>query len=103
MFARSGLQTFKTKAFARSADREGLEDAALRTVRDGAAQWKRELVAGTAGVAPRKKAVDAGGAGQLVPEMKQLRQEGLSYREIAQRLGVSRPSVIRLLRSTQHP
>ena len=42
-------------------------------------------------------------AGKLVPEMKQLRQEGLSYREIAKRLGVSRPSVIRLLRSKKHP
>ena len=30
MRARVGLQTFKTKAFARFADREGLEDAALR-------------------------------------------------------------------------
>ena len=29
MRARLGLQTFKTKAFARFADREGLEDAAL--------------------------------------------------------------------------
>ena len=29
MFARSGLQAFKTKAFARFADREGLEDTDL--------------------------------------------------------------------------
>ena len=29
MFARSELQTFKTKAFARFADREGMQDAAL--------------------------------------------------------------------------
>ena len=29
MFARSGLQTFKTRAFARFADSEGLEDAVL--------------------------------------------------------------------------
>ena len=29
MLARFGLQTFKTKAFARFADREGLEDASL--------------------------------------------------------------------------
>jgi hypothetical protein len=39
MRARLGLQTFKTKAFARFADREGLEDAALceavRRVREG--------------------------------------------------------------------
>ncbi len=39
MRARSGLQTFKTKAFARFADREGLEDAALceavRRAREG--------------------------------------------------------------------
>ena len=42
-------------------------------------------------------------AGKLVPEMKQLRKEGLSYREIAKRLGVSRPSVIRLLRSKKPP
>ena len=37
-------------------------------------------------------------AGRMVPEMKQLRKEGLSKREIAKRLGVSRTSVIRLLR-----
>jgi putative DNA-invertase from lambdoid prophage Rac len=37
-------------------------------------------------------------AGNLVPEMKRLRKEGLSKREIAKRLGVSRTSVIRLLR-----
>ena len=37
--------------------------------------------------------------GKLAPEMKRLRQEGHSYREIAKRLGVSRPSVIRLLRT----
>ena len=36
-------------------------------------------------------------AGKLVPEMKQLRKDGLSKREIAKRLGVSRTSVIRLL------
>ena len=37
-------------------------------------------------------------AGKLVPEMKQLRKIGLSKRAIAKRLGVSRTSVIRLLR-----
>ena len=37
-------------------------------------------------------------AGKLVGKMKQLRKEGLSKREIGKRLGVSRPSVIRLLR-----
>ena len=37
-------------------------------------------------------------AGKLVPEMKQLRKDGLSKRAIAKRLGVSRTSVIRLLR-----
>ena len=37
-------------------------------------------------------------AGKLVGEMKQLRQDGLSKRAIAKCLGVSRPSVIRLLR-----
>ena len=37
-------------------------------------------------------------AGKLVEEMKQLRKDGLSKREIAKRLGVSRTSVIRLLR-----
>ena len=42
-------------------------------------------------------------AGKLVGEMKQLRREGLSKREIAKRLGVSRTSVIRLLRSKQRP
>ena len=37
-------------------------------------------------------------AGKLVGEMKRLRQDGLSKRKIAKRLGVSRTSVIRLLR-----
>ena len=41
-------------------------------------------------------------AGRLVPEMKQLRKERLSKREIAKRLGVSRTSVIRLLRPNKH-
>ena len=36
-------------------------------------------------------------AGKLVPEMKRLRKDGLSKREIAKRLGVSRTSVIRWL------
>ena len=36
-------------------------------------------------------------AGKLVGEMKQLRQDGLSKRAIAKRLGVSRTSVIRWL------
>ena len=39
-------------------------------------------------------------AGKLAAEMKRLRQEGRSYREIAQRLGVSHVSVIRLLRTS---
>ena len=38
-------------------------------------------------------------AAKLVPEMKQLRKDGLSKRAIAKELGVSRTSVIRLLRS----
>ena len=38
-------------------------------------------------------------AGKLVPEMKQLRNNGISKRAIAKQLGVSRTSVIRLLRS----
>jgi DNA invertase Pin-like site-specific DNA recombinase len=38
-------------------------------------------------------------AGKLVPEMKQLRKDGISKRAIAKQLGVSRTSVIRLLRS----
>ena len=38
-------------------------------------------------------------AGKLVLEMKRLRQEGRSYREIAKRLEVSHASVIRLLRT----
>lgn len=38
-------------------------------------------------------------AGKLVPEMKQLRKDGISKRAIARQLGVSRTSVIRLLRS----
>ena len=37
-------------------------------------------------------------AGKLVPKMKQLRKEGISKRTIAKQLGVSRTSVIRLLR-----
>lgn len=37
-------------------------------------------------------------AGKLVPEMKQLRKDGFSKRAIAKQLGVSRTSVIRLLR-----
>jgi DNA invertase Pin-like site-specific DNA recombinase len=37
-------------------------------------------------------------AGKLVAEMKQLRKNGISKREIAKRLNVSRTSVIRLLR-----
>ena len=41
-------------------------------------------------------------AGKLVGKMKQLRKEGLSKREIAKRLGVSRTSVIRLLRPNKH-
>ena len=42
-------------------------------------------------------------AGKLVGEMKQLLQDGLSKRAIAKRLGVSRPSVIRLLRPKKRP
>ena len=38
-------------------------------------------------------------AGKLADEMKRLRQEGRSYREIAKRLGVSHASVIRMLRT----
>jgi putative DNA-invertase from lambdoid prophage Rac len=38
-------------------------------------------------------------AGKLVPEMNQLRKDGISKRAIARQLGVSRTSVIRLLRS----
>lgn len=37
-------------------------------------------------------------AGKLVPEMKKLRKDGLSKRAIAKHLGISRTSVIRLLR-----
>ena len=42
-------------------------------------------------------------ADKLVGAMKQLRKDGLSKREIAKRLGVSRTSVIRLLRSKKRP
>jgi putative DNA-invertase from lambdoid prophage Rac len=42
-------------------------------------------------------------AGKLVPEMKQLRKDGLSKRAIAKQLGVSRTSVIRLLRARSVP
>jgi len=38
-------------------------------------------------------------AGKLMPQMKQLRKDGISKRAIAKQLGVSRTSVIRLLRS----
>ena len=38
-------------------------------------------------------------AANLAPEMKQLRKDGLSKRAIAKQLGVSRTSVIRVLRS----
>ena len=42
-------------------------------------------------------------AGMLVTEMKQLRKDGLSKREIAKRLRVSRASVIRLLGPKNRP
>lgn len=42
-------------------------------------------------------------AGKLVPEMKQLRKDGVSKRAIAKQLGVSRTSVIRLLRPRKRP
>ena len=42
-------------------------------------------------------------AGKLAAEMKRLRQEGRSYRDIAKRLEVSHPSVIRLLRLKKRP
>ena len=42
-------------------------------------------------------------AANLVPEMKRLRKEGVSKREIAKRLAVSRTSVIRLLRPRKRP
>jgi DNA invertase Pin-like site-specific DNA recombinase len=42
-------------------------------------------------------------AGKLVPEMTQLRKDGLSKRAIAKQLGVSRTSVIRLLRPKKRP
>ena len=42
-------------------------------------------------------------AGKLIPEMKQLRKDGLSKRAIAKQLGVSRTSVIRLLRVRSAP
>ena len=38
-------------------------------------------------------------AGGLMPEMKQLRKDGISKRAMAQQLGVSRTPVIRWLRS----
>jgi putative DNA-invertase from lambdoid prophage Rac len=41
-------------------------------------------------------------AGNLVPEMKKLRKNGVSKRAIAKQLGVSRTSVIRLLRPRKH-
>ena len=42
-------------------------------------------------------------AGKRVPEIKQLRKDGLSKREITKRIGVSRTSVIRLLRPKYPP
>jgi putative DNA-invertase from lambdoid prophage Rac len=41
-------------------------------------------------------------AGKLVPEMKQLSKNGISKRAIAKQLGVSRTSVIRLLRKLSY-
>ncbi len=41
--------------------------------------------------------------GQLVPEMKQLRKDGLRKREITKRLWASRTPVIRLLRTEKRP
>ena len=42
-------------------------------------------------------------AGKLIPEMKRLRKDWLSKRAIAKELGVSRTSVIRLLRPKKRP
>jgi DNA invertase Pin-like site-specific DNA recombinase len=42
-------------------------------------------------------------AANLAPEMAQLRKDGLSKRAIAKQLGVSRTSVIRLLRPKKRP
>jgi putative DNA-invertase from lambdoid prophage Rac len=42
-------------------------------------------------------------AARLVGEMRALRKEGVSNRKIAERLGVSRTSVIRLLRRSARP
>jgi len=68
------------------------------------AEFERDILRDRvkAGIAQAKKDGRPHGrpmtAGKLVPEMKQLRKDGLSKREIAKRLGVSRTSVIRLLR-----
>jgi len=68
------------------------------------AEFERDILRDRvkAGIAQAKKDGRPHGrpmtAGNLVPEMKQLRKDGLSKREIAKRLGVSRTSVIRLLR-----
>ncbi len=68
------------------------------------AEFEREILRDRvkAGIAQARKEGKPHGrpktAAKLVPEMKQLRKEGVSKREIAKRLEVSRTSVIRLLR-----
>jgi DNA invertase Pin-like site-specific DNA recombinase len=69
------------------------------------AEFERDILKDRvkAGIAQAKKEGRPHGrpktAAKLVTEMKQLKKEGVSKREIARRLSVSRTSVIRLLRS----
>jgi DNA invertase Pin-like site-specific DNA recombinase len=64
----------------------------------GGPNWTTMVAAGID--QPERTGERMGGqtAGKLVPEMKQLRKDGMSKRAIAKQLGVSRTSVIRLLR-----
>ncbi len=95
------------------ADRPGLRDALDLTIPSGRAlagmlavfaEFERDILRDRvkAGIDQARKDGKPHGrpmtAGKLLPEMKQLRKEGLSKREIAKRLKVSRTSVIRWLR-----
>ena len=95
------------------ADRPGLRDALDLTIPSGRAlagmlavfaEFERDILRDRvkAGIDQARKDGKPHGrpmtAGKLLPEMTQLRKEGLSKREIAKRLKVSRTSVIRWLR-----
>ncbi len=75
------------------------------------AEFERDIIrertlAGLAAARARKDGKPHGRprtAGRLVGEMRALRKKGVSNRQIAERLGVSRTSVIRLLRRSAKP